>query len=167
MTPRPAATDPALWLAVQDFVFHEARLLDEWRLREWLALFAPDAEYWVPYAPDQLSPRDHVSLVWETLPLLTMRVERLEHAWTVSQWPAARCNHHLSNLVAQRGVDGLIEARAYLLYVEHRRDEQRWFSGRCRWTLEPAEGGYRILRKRVDLLNADQDGGHLRFGVPF
>ena len=38
------------WHRVQQFLFHEARLLDERRLQEWLALYAEDAEYWVPYA---------------------------------------------------------------------------------------------------------------------
>ena len=31
-----------------DFVAHEARLLDERRHDEWLALFADDGRYWVP-----------------------------------------------------------------------------------------------------------------------
>ena len=30
------------------FLFHEARLLDERRFDDWLALFAPDGWYWVP-----------------------------------------------------------------------------------------------------------------------
>ena len=34
--------------AVEDFLFHEADLLDQWRLPEWLELFTEDAEYEVP-----------------------------------------------------------------------------------------------------------------------
>ena len=30
------------------FVVHEARLIDEGRYDEWLALFADDGRYWVP-----------------------------------------------------------------------------------------------------------------------
>ena len=58
------------WHRVQQFLFHEARLLDERRLQEWLALYAEDAEYWVPYAWNQQSPKDHVSLFYETKSLL-------------------------------------------------------------------------------------------------
>ena len=43
-----------------------------------IALYAPDAEYWVPYAWEQQSPKDHVSLFYETVALLRMRVDRLE-----------------------------------------------------------------------------------------
>ena len=155
------------WFAVQGFLIHEAQLLDQRRLREWLDLFAPDAEYWVPYAWGQTSPRDHVSLYWETVPLLRMRIERLEHEATASQLPASRVNHHLSNLTVNDGANGLIAAQAYLLYVEYRRDEQRTFSGRCTWQLQPDQNTFRIAHKRVDLLNADQDSGHLRFSIPF
>lgn len=155
------------WFAVQGFLFREAQLLDERRLREWLDLFTPDAEYWVPYAWGQNSPRDHVSLYWETVPLLRMRIERLEHESTASQLPASRVNHHLSNLMVDGNPAGPIHARAYLLYVEYRRDEQRTFSGRCTWQLQPHGESFLIAHKRVDLLNADQDSGHLRFSMPF
>ena len=33
---------------IEDFLFHEADLLDQWRLPEWLELFTEDAEYQVP-----------------------------------------------------------------------------------------------------------------------
>ena len=33
---------------VEDFLFHEAALLDEWRLDEWYGLFEPGATYEVP-----------------------------------------------------------------------------------------------------------------------
>jgi hypothetical protein len=58
-------------------------------------------------------------------------------------------------------------ARAYLLFVEYRREEQRWFAARCTWRLRPHAESFLIAAKRVDLLNADQDGGHLRFALPF
>ncbi len=162
-----AIPDIELWFAVQRFVFHEAQLLDERRLREWLELFTPEAEYWVPYTWEQRSPRDHVSLYWETVPLLRMRIERLEHEATASQLPHSRVNHHLTNLTVEGDPTVALTAQAYLLYVEYRRDEQRTFSGRCTWQLQPHEGSFRIAHKRVDLLNADQDSGHLRFSIPF
>ncbi|HEV3011272.1 MAG TPA: aromatic-ring-hydroxylating dioxygenase subunit beta, partial [Burkholderiales bacterium] len=150
---------------VQQFLFHEARLLDERRLQEWLALYAEDAEYWVPYAWEQQSPKDHVSLFYETKTLLKMRVDRLEGELSPLDSPAARVNHYLTNVLLEEGAE--LTARAYLLFVEHRREEQRWFAGRASWRLRPRGGSFLIGAKRVDLLNADQDSGHLRFAVPF
>jgi hypothetical protein len=40
----------------EDFLVHEARLLDEARFDEWLALFTEDTRCRVPSEPDQASP---------------------------------------------------------------------------------------------------------------
>jgi 3-phenylpropionate/cinnamic acid dioxygenase small subunit len=154
-----------LWHRVQQFLFQEARLLDERRLQEWLALYAEDAEYWVPYAWGQKSPKDHVSLFYETTKLLGMRVDRLERELSPLDSPASRVNHYLTNVRVEEGAE--LTASANLLFVEYRRGEQRWFAGRCTWRLRPRGDAFLIAAKRVDLLNADQDGGHLRFAVPF
>lgn len=156
-----------LWHQVQQFLFLEARLLDERRFDEWLALYAPDAEYWVPAAWQQASPKDHVSLFYETVPLLRMRVERLASERAPLESPAARVNHHLGNVAVEERPAGELAARACLLFVEYRRGEQRWFSGRASWSLRAAGTAFRIHAKRIDLLNADQESGHLRFAIPF
>jgi 3-phenylpropionate/cinnamic acid dioxygenase small subunit len=157
--------DLELWHRVQAFLFHEARLLDERRFGEWLQLYAPDAEYWVPYMWDQNSPKDHVSLFYETVTLLRMRVERLENELSPLDTPKSRVNHFLTNVTVDDGPE--LTARAYVLYCEYRREEQRWFAGRATWRLRPEGKAFRIAAKRVDLLNADQDSGHLRFAIPF
>ncbi len=156
-----------LWHRVQEFLFHEARLLDERRFDEWLALYAPDAEYWLPYAWEQDNPRDHVSLFYETVSLLRMRVDRLERGLSPLDSPQTRVNHYLTNITVEEAQTSGLKARAYLLFFESRRDEQRWFAGRCTWRLSKHGETFRIAAKRVDLLNADQDSGHLRFAIPF
>jgi ethylbenzene dioxygenase subunit beta len=153
------------WHQVQQFLFHEARLLDERRLQEWVALYADDAEYWVPYAWGQKSPTDHVSLFYETKSLLGMRIDRLERELSPLDSPTVRVNHYLTNVTVEEGAE--LTARAQLLFVEYRRGEQRWFAGRATWRLRPRAEDFLIASKRVDLLNADQDQGHLRFTVPF
>lgn len=158
-------TGVELWHRVQQFLFREARLLDERRLQEWLALYTDDAEYWVPYAWEQKSPKDHVSLFYETKSLLSMRIDRLERELSPLDSPMARVNHYLTNVTVEEGAE--LGARAHLLFVEHRRDEQRWFAGRASWRLRPRGAEFLIAAKRVDLLNADQEQGHLRFAVPF
>ena len=155
------------WHAVQQFLFLEARLLDERRFGEWLALYAPDALYWVPGAWGQQSPRDHVSLFYETVQLLRMRVDRLENEHAPLDSPPARVNHYLTNVSAEEEQAGRLTARAYLLFAEYRRGESRWFAGRSAWTLRDKRGSFEIAAKRVDLLDADRDGGHLRFAIPF
>lgn len=155
------------WHAVQQFLFLEARLLDERRFEEWLALYAPEAEYWVPYAWGQDNPREHVSLFYETVSLLRMRVDRLQGERAPLDSPQARVNHYLTNLTVQEGPAHALTARAYLLFVEYRRGQSRWFAGRSSWKLRAKGASFEIAAKRVDLLDADQDAGHLRLAIPF
>jgi ethylbenzene dioxygenase subunit beta len=159
------------WHAVQQFLFLEARLLDERRFQDWLALYAPDAEYWVPCAWGQESPRSHVSLFYETVKLLRMRIDRLEQEHSPLDSPPARVNHHLSNVTVEEAGPGRLTARAYLLFVEYRRGQTRWFSGRATWTLrekgERQGPSFEIAAKRVDLLDCDREDGHVRFAIPF
>lgn len=61
---------------LEQFLYREARLLDEQRWDEWEALWTPDGEYWVPSRPDQPDPVRHVSLVYETALLRKVRLKR-------------------------------------------------------------------------------------------
>ena len=49
-------------VGLEQFLFHEARLLDEQRWQEWSDLFVEEGEYWVPASPDQADAINHVSL---------------------------------------------------------------------------------------------------------
>jgi ketosteroid isomerase-like protein len=60
-----AATE-AMLREVEQFLFREARLLDQQRLDEWLALFAEDATYWVPLERGQKDP-------WNTMTARSLR----------------------------------------------------------------------------------------------
>src|SRR4051812_36470575 len=59
------------------FLEHEARLLDEAKFDDWLALFTADAWYWVPSEPNQNNPHNTVSLIYDDRRLLETRVRRL------------------------------------------------------------------------------------------
>ena len=83
-------------LSPQDFVAHEARLLDEKRFDEWLTLFAEDGLYWVPLAgAAQRDARQHNSIALEDRLLLALRVARLGNPRAHSQHPASFCQHVL------------------------------------------------------------------------
>ncbi len=58
-----SAADLARHHQVSQFLFHEARLLDERRWDEWADLFTPDGVYWAPAAHDQPDAEFHVSLI--------------------------------------------------------------------------------------------------------
>lgn len=145
---------------LEAFVLHEARLLDERRFAEWLALFAQDGVYWVPTLPGQASPQEALSLMYEPKPLLAMRVARLERPDLHVQTPVSRTVHHVSAVET-----GDLEVRSALVVAEWRTGESRWFAGRVLHRLRREPQGLRIVLKRVDLI--DSEAPQRAIAVPF
>ncbi len=147
-----------------DFVVREARLLDEARLDEWLALFTDDGYYWMPLAPAQADPKLHASLLYEDKLLLQVRIERLHGRRTFSQQPPSRCHH----LLQQPGIEsrdeaaGVYTTRTAFHYVETRADEQTLYAGWATHTLVADGPALRMRLKRVDLVNCDAAFGNIQ-----
>lgn len=147
-----------------DFTYHEARLLDEQRFEEWLALFADDGVYWMPLAHDQTDPRLHTSLMYEDRLLLQVRVERLRGRRTFSQQPHSR-SHHLLQQPTVESADapaGRYRVRTAFHYVETRQDEQQLYAGWSTFDLAASADGLKIVLKRVDLVNCDAAFGNIQ-----
>ena len=144
---------------LEAFVLAEARLLDERRFSDWLALFAEDGVYWVPTNPRQASPQEALSLFYEPKPLLAMRVARLERPDMHVQSPASRTVHHVSAVEV-----GDLEVRSALVVAEWRAGDARWFAGRVLHRLRREAHGLRIVLKRVDLI--DSEGPQRAIAVP-
>jgi len=139
-----------------DFVVYEARLLDERRHDEWLALFADDGRYWVPLqGAAQAEGAPHNALADEDLLLLKLRVERLKSPRAHSQHPPSRCQHVLQASTVTLDDGTRCELRTPFVYVESRGERQLLLAGSCLHRLVKAGSAWRIRLKRVDLLEAD------------
>ncbi len=91
-------------MSVQQFLFREARLLDERRFDEWLALFSDDCFYWMPTRFNRL--RDGIDETWQVdketegldglayfednKQILRRRVERLKTGMAWAEDPPSR-----------------------------------------------------------------------------
>ena len=143
--------------AFEAFLIQEARLLDERRFREWMELFAEDGTYWVPAVPDQRSPFDQASLFYDDRDLMRTRIERLEHPRIHVQTPPSRTAHLVGNVLVE-SVDeakGEYVVGSTVIMVEYRDEQQRLFAGRQRHQLRREGASFRIMQKRVDLINCD------------
>jgi benzoate/toluate 1,2-dioxygenase beta subunit len=158
ISPAPQASNPQ-FPELQEFIEHEANLLDEQRFDEWLELFAEDGIYWVPARPGQESPLTHVSLFYDDKPTLRIRVERLKHPKIHSQTPPSKTVRLVSNfrLGPQSGdpAEHIVTSK-FVLLEDRPGVERRLFGGRYTHRLRVAPGGLRIVSKRVDLTNCDQ-----------
>lgn len=151
-----ASLSPEALRGVEGFLFHEARLLDERRYAEWLALWTEDGRYWVPRFHGQADPFEQISLFWEDRMLREVRVRRIEHGRNWSQHPATRSAHLIGNITVE-GLDasGHLIVRSMLQLTEWRLD-QRHLAGTVFHKLTATQdGGWKIALKRVDLVNCD------------
>jgi 3-phenylpropionate/cinnamic acid dioxygenase small subunit len=141
----------------QQFLIHEARLLDEGRFDEWLGLFTPDAWYWVPSQPGQASPHETVSLIYDDRRLLETRVRRLASPRIYSQEPRSRTSRMIGNVTVEEvepdAAACVVRSKFHLL--EYRREAQRVFGGTCFHRLLRANDAIQIAWKRVELVNCD------------
>jgi len=146
-----------------DFVYAEARMLDEQRFNEWLELLTDDGHYWMPLVPGQQDARLHSSLMYEDKLLLRVRVERLSGARTFSQQPRSRCHHLLQQPSVEKADrdSGRYTLRTAFHYVETRLDVQTLFAGWATHELVAVDGKLRIQLKRVDLVNCDAAFGNI------
>ena len=150
--------------ALVAFVYREARLIDEQRFDEWLALFADDGRYWMPLEYGQTDRRLTASLMDDDLFLLRVRVERLQGNRTYSQKPRSRCHHVLqqpqvdvSDPAANRYVTW-----TPMHYVETRQDRQDLYALWATHHLAVIDGELRMRLKRVDLVNPDAAFGSIQ-----
>jgi 3-phenylpropionate/cinnamic acid dioxygenase small subunit len=139
----------------EQFLLHEARLLDDSKFDAWLALFTTEAWYWVPSEPDQADPVETVSLIYDDRRLLETRVRRLASPRMYSQEPRSRTSRMIGNVTIEETGRGFATVRSKFTMIEYRREQQRLFGGTALHRLVQADGRIMIAWKRVDLVNCD------------
>jgi 3-phenylpropionate/cinnamic acid dioxygenase small subunit len=142
--------------SIEAFLYEEAALLDEWRLRDWLRLCAPDAVYWVPAGPSPGThdPQTQVSIAYDDRRRLEERVARLLSGDAHAQNPPSQTVRLLSNIrVISRADDQAVVRSNFVLY-ESRLGREHHFAGTLTHTLVHHDGGWLIRQKKVDLVQS-------------
>ena len=139
------------------FLIHEARLLDDRRFEDWMALFTEDGLYWVPSVSGQSDPYRQASLFFDDRELMKTRIERLRHPRIHIQTPPSRTCHLVSNVIVEEADEaaGAWLISSSLMMAEYRLDVQRVFTGRQYHRLRREGETFRIALKRIDLINCD------------
>lgn len=152
----PAQVPSETLRQIEQFIYREARLLDERRFWEWDQLFTDAGMYWVPQLHGQADPFEHISLFWENRMLREVRIRRVENVRNWSQQPPTRTAHLVGNVMVE-GLDreGLLVVSA-TFQVSEWRLEQRQLAGRYTYKLASQDSGdWKIQLKRVDLINCN------------
>jgi 3-phenylpropionate/cinnamic acid dioxygenase small subunit len=97
----------SLLIDVEQFLYREAELLDEYRLDEWLTLFADDLHYWIPLRKNVshdkretefTRPRQDISWFEENKDGLSRRVRQIQTGVHWAEEPLSRTSHLVSNV---------------------------------------------------------------------
>jgi len=139
----------------EQFLYHEARLLDTQRFEEWLELFTEDATYWVPLEQNQKDALESSSLIHDDRTLLALRVKQLRHPRAHARLPLARTVHQVGNIqvLKESGTELLVAST--LMLIEFRNEKQRLWGALVEHRLHRTPAGLRIAHKRVDLVNSE------------
>jgi|SRR5579863_2583947 len=135
----------------------EARLLDQLRYEDWLAMYAAECIYWVPSTPRAGDPRREISVMFDDRRRLEDRVYRLRTGFAWSQAPASRTVRLITNVEAfTTARDDTRMLRANFLISEFWGDETRLLTGWAGYRVRSAGDGWKIVAKQVNLIDCDQ-----------
>ena len=144
---------------VEDLLYREADLLDNWQLDAWLSLLTEDAAYYVP--PNDQPDADHrltLFTIADDIVRLRERVSGLKDQSWHAAYPPWRTRRLIANVRITGVVGDLVSVAANFVVHRYRRGEPgREFVGRYRHKLRRVDGALRIAERRA-ILDAHELG---------
>ena len=144
---------------VEQFLYREARYLDDREFEKWLECYAPDAEFWMPAWDDDdtlvTDPQREISLIWyPNRGGLEDRVFRIRtDRSSATSLPEPRTGHNITNveILEQRGDECDIWFNWFTLYYRYQSVDT--YFGTSFYTLDTSGAQPLIKKKRVVLKN--------------
>jgi 3-phenylpropionate/cinnamic acid dioxygenase small subunit len=151
---------------IEQFLYHEAELLDERRYEEWLALFAEDAQYFMPMRrnvpydePEREFTRAGSDVNWfdEGKDTLTRRVKQILTGIHWAEEPPSRICHMISNVqvltpTPPGGSSSEVTVKSrFLVYRNRVETETDFLVGKREDLLRRVDGGWQIARRKIIL----------------
>jgi 3-phenylpropionate/cinnamic acid dioxygenase small subunit len=157
----PAAMDlRTLQFEIEQFLFHEADLLDSHRYDQWLELFTDDIRYLMPVRTNttdtggRITGENGVPLFDEDMQSLRMRISRLKDPTAWAETPPSRTRRIIGNIMLAPEKSGEIRVRSNFIVFKLRGDRHRdIFAGSRNDLLRFSEQStqWRIARRTIAL----------------
>ncbi len=145
----------------EQFLFAEARLLDQRRYEQWRQLFGEDGLYWVPVNDTDADPQINCSIIYASGEQLDDRLMRAGSSYFWANQPPLKSVHTITNVTVQ-GVDEdqptILANQVIYLYRENdqRRDvPQDVLPATSEYRLTEHGDGWQITLKKLTFLQAD------------
>ena len=144
---------------VEDLLYLEADLLDNWRLDDWMKLLADDASYYIP--PNDKPDGDHrftLFTIADDIVRLRERIIRLKDPNCHAEYPPSRTRRLITNVRVgeSQGEDIPITAN-FVIYRYRRAEPARVFVGHYRNKLRRVGGELKFYERRA-ILDAEELG---------
>lgn len=158
-----SVVDAALVCEIQQFLFREARVLDEERYEDWLDMLTPDVHYWMPgtqarYRSDQLPPcrRDAMAYFDDSLEDLRVRIARTRQKTAWAEDPPTRHCHIVTNVeVVRTDVANELIVYSCFLNVRNRNEvEEQILPGRREDLIRRTQAGLKLAKRAIYLRQA-------------
>lgn len=157
MTATRTGVSPDLQFEVEQFLYHEAELLDECQFRAWFGLLADDIEYYMPIRPNRLrrdlSVRSELPAMAhfdEDKASLDLRVRQLESGKHWAEEPPSRTRHLVTNVRIRPRPDGDLDVTSNFLCYRNRLDtEVDIWAGQRADVLRRHDDSFLVARRTV------------------
>ena len=134
---------------VEDFFYHEAELLDSWKLEEWLQLFLPDGKYMVPsLSSPELSSKESLYLVMDDYRRLSSRVHQYLGGYTWAESPFSQVRRLTTNVRIITQNNNEIKATANFSVHRFYQGNADTYIGQSQYILHKEKSGFRIREKK-------------------
>jgi 3-phenylpropionate/cinnamic acid dioxygenase small subunit len=143
---------------IEQFLYHEARLLDEHKHEQWLELFTDDIRYWMPVVftrergSEEIANNRELAHFDDNKQTLTLRVKRLSTGLAFAEEPRSRTRRFISNVEIQSASnDEIIVLSNFIVYRTRLERDLDLFVGHREDTLRKGNDGWQIARRKMIL----------------
>lgn len=147
---------PLTRVEAEDFLYREARMLDEWKLLEWAALFEPDGEYLVPPIdnPQAEVGRD-LFLVYDDHLRLTERAKRLLKRQAHAEFPHSVLRRVVSNVIVGTNENGATTVICNFVLYRSRKEVSEVFPGYSVYEFVRKDNSYLSIKRKRAVVASD------------
>ncbi len=147
--------------SVEQFLYHEAQLLDHWKWPEWLELFADDILYWMPVRKNRLRRQRDRSEVPDGIEMahfyddhasLRIRVDQMSSGVHWAEDPPSRCRHLITNVMIQSTDEDRSELAVHSNFIVYRNrleSETDIWAGERQDVLRHTGSAFKIARRTI------------------
>lgn len=152
----PGSQQGSRWelrLSVEDFLYHEAELLDRWELEDWLGLWTEEITYLIPSTDrPEGDPLHDLFFVQDGRFIMEQRIASMVKGSAWAESPHSTTRRIISNVRVAPVDEGSVEVRANFVVYRSQRSTLQVFPGHADYLLEiGGPAGFRIRMKKATL----------------